>query len=191
MAVRTISCRVNGDAVQKEINSDLRLIDFLRENLRLTGVKEGCGEGECGACTVLLNGDPVNSCLILAVQAEGAEIITIEGLAENGELNQLQQAFIDYGAVQCGFCTPGMILSAKALLDKNPHPSETEIRRAISGNFCRCTGYQAIVDAVHAVHAVHAVLRSVPIPLMRGSSLLHQFREGTDDDNPFLSMGKD
>lgn len=156
MAVRIISCRVNGDAVQKEINSDLRLIDFLRENLRLTGVKEGCGEGECGACTVLLNGDPVNSCLVLAVQAEGAEIITIEGLAENGELNLLQKAFIDYGAVQCGFCTPGMILSAKALLDKNPHPSETEIRRAISGNLCRCTGYQAIVDAVHAVHAISA-----------------------------------
>ena len=151
MAVRTISCRVNGIAVQKEIRSDLRLIDFLREHLQLNGVKEGCGEGECGACTILLNGEPVNSCLILAVQVEGSEIITIEGLAENGELNPLQQAFIDYGAVQCGFCTPGMILSAKALLDKNPHPTEEEIRRAISGNLCRCTGYQAIVDAVQAI----------------------------------------
>ena len=151
MALRTISCRVNGIAVQKEISSDLRLIDFLREHLQLTGVKEGCGEGECGACTILLNGEPVNSCLILAVQVEGSEIITIEGLAENGELNPLQQAFIDYGAVQCGFCTPGMILSAKALLDKNPHPTEEEIRRAISGNLCRCTGYQAIVDAVQAI----------------------------------------
>ena len=151
MAVRTISCRVNGIAVQKEIRSDLRLIDFLREHLQLNGVKEGCGEGECGACTILLNGEPVNSCLILAVQVEGSEIITIEGLAENGELNPLQQAFIDYGAVQCGFCTPGMIQSAKALLDKNPHPTEEEIRRAISGNLCRCTGYQAIVDAVQAI----------------------------------------
>jgi aerobic-type carbon monoxide dehydrogenase small subunit (CoxS/CutS family) len=151
MALRKISCRVNGITVQKEIRSELRLIDFLRENLQLTGVKEGCGEGECGACTVLLNGNPINSCLVLAVQAEGADILTIEGLAAKGELSRLQQAFIDYGAVQCGFCTPGMILSAKALLDKNPHPTEEEIRRAISGNLCRCTGYQAIVDAVQAV----------------------------------------
>ncbi len=151
MAIRTISCRVNGVPVQKEIDSDLRLIDFLRENLQLTGVKEGCGEGECGACTILLNGEAVNSCLMLAVQVEGAELVTVEGLAENGELCRLQQAFIDNGAVQCGFCTPGMILSAKALLDKNPHPTEEEIRRAISGNLCRCTGYQAIVDAIQAI----------------------------------------
>jgi len=129
----------------------MRLIDFLREEMNLTGVKEGCSEGECGACTVLFNGDPVNSCIMLAIQAEGAEITTIEGIAKDGKLSDLQQAFIDHGAVQCGFCTPGMILAAQALLDKNPHPAEAEIRHAISGNLCRCTGYQAIVDAILAV----------------------------------------
>jgi len=127
------------------------LIDFLREEMNLTGVKEGCSEGECGACTVLFNGDPVNSCILLAIQAEGAEITTIEGIAKDGKLSELQQAFVDHGAVQCGFCTPGMILAAQALLDKNPHPTEAEIRRAISGNLCRCTGYQAIVDAILTV----------------------------------------
>jgi len=129
----------------------MRLIDFLREEMNLTGVKEGCSEGECGACTVLFNGDPVNSCILLAIQAEGAEITTIEGIAKDGKLSELQQAFVDHGAVQCGFCTPGMILAAQALLDKNPHPTEAEIRRAISGNLCRCTGYQAIVDAILTV----------------------------------------
>ncbi|MBP8965630.1 MAG: (2Fe-2S)-binding protein [Flexilinea sp.] len=137
--------------MHSEIPSDMRLIDFLREEMNLTGVKEGCSEGECGACTVLFNGDPVNSCIMLAIQAEGAEITTIEGIAKDGKLSDLQQAFIDHGAVQCGFCTPGMILAAQALLDKNPHPAEAEIRHAISGNLCRCTGYQAIVDAILAV----------------------------------------
>ena len=146
-----LSCNINGEEIHSEIPSDMRLIDFLREEMNLTGVKEGCSEGECGACTVLFNGDPVNSCIMLAIQAEGAEITTIEGIAKDGKLSDLQQAFIDHGAVQCGFCTPGMILAAQALLDKNPHPAEAEIRHAISGNLCRCTGYQAIVDAILAV----------------------------------------
>lgn len=146
-----LSCKINGEEIHSEIPSDMRLIDFLREEMNLTGVKEGCSEGECGACTVLFNGDPVNSCIMLAIQAEGAEITTIEGIAKDGKLSDLQQAFIDHGAVQCGFCTPGMILAAQALLDKNPHPAEAEIRHAISGNLCRCTGYQAIVDAILAV----------------------------------------
>ncbi|HQF81105.1 MAG TPA: (2Fe-2S)-binding protein, partial [Flexilinea sp.] len=144
-------CKINGEEIHSEIPSDMRLIDFLREEMNLTGVKEGCSEGECGACTVLFNGDPVNSCILLAIQAEGAEITTIEGIAKDGKLSELQQAFVDHGAVQCGFCTPGMILAAQALLDKNPHPTEAEIRRAISGNLCRCTGYQAIVDAILTV----------------------------------------
>jgi carbon-monoxide dehydrogenase small subunit len=121
---------------------------MLREELDLLGVKQGCGEGECGACTVILNGLPVSSCLVLAVEASGAEITTIEGVADSDGLHPLQQSFVEHGAVQCGFCTPGMVLSAKALLDKVPDPSEFQIRSAISGNLCRCTGYQKIVDAV-------------------------------------------
>ena len=128
----------------------MRLLDLLRNVFRLTGTKEGCGEGECGACTVIVNGKTVNSCLVLAGQAEGAEIITIEGLSVDGKPGKLQQAFIEAGAVQCGFCTPGMILSAKALLDENPKPSDEDIKVALSGNLCRCTGYAKIVDAVRA-----------------------------------------
>ena len=114
----------------------------------MLSVKEGCGEGECGACTIIYNGDAITSCLMLAGQVNGAKVVTLEGVSENGELNYIQQAFVDAGAVQCGFCTPGMVLSAKALLDKNPNPTHEEIRRAISGNLCRCTGYSKIVKAV-------------------------------------------
>lgn len=126
----------------------MRLIDSLREKLGLTGVKEGCSEGECGACTVIMDGEVVNSCLVMAFQAEGSSILTIEGLGDEENIHPIQQAFIDVGAVQCGYCTPGMILAAKALLDKNPNPTEEEIREAISGNLCRCTGYNKIVQAI-------------------------------------------
>ncbi len=143
-----IQLTVNGESVEAAVEPNQTLVQFLREDLGLTGVKHGCGLGDCGACTVILNGKPVNSCLVLAVQAAGGEVLTIEGLAENGVLHPIQQAFVDHGAIQCGFCTPGMILSAKALLDANPKPTEPEIRTAISGNLCRCTGYQKIVQAI-------------------------------------------
>jgi carbon-monoxide dehydrogenase small subunit len=125
-----------------------RLVDLLRTDLGLTGTKEGCGIGECGACTVLIDGKAVNACLVLVGQLEGSEIVTVEHLASDGQLNELQQNFLDSGAVQCGFCTPGMLLSATALLYKNPHPDEEEIREAIAGNLCRCTGYKQIIQAV-------------------------------------------
>jgi aerobic carbon-monoxide dehydrogenase small subunit len=143
-----IQLAVNGEPVEAAVEPNRTLVQFLREDLGLTGTKHGCGLGDCGACTVILNGKPVNSCLVLAVQAAGGEVLTIEGLAENGELHPIQQAFVDNGAIQCGFCSPGMILSAKALLDANPKPTEPEIRTAISGNLCRCTGYQKIVQAI-------------------------------------------
>ncbi len=143
-----ITCTVNGEAVCREVYPNQRLLDFLREELGLTSVKEGCGEGECGACTVIFNGEPVTSCCMLAGQAEGADIVTLEGLSKNGEMDKIQKAFIEVGAVQCGFCTPGMVLTAKALLDKNPHPTMDEIKLAMSGNLCRCTGYAKIHQAV-------------------------------------------
>ncbi|MGB9660510.1 MAG: (2Fe-2S)-binding protein [Moorellaceae bacterium] len=143
-----LQMRVNGRPISVSISPTLRLLDVLRDVLRLTGTKEGCGEGECGACSVIMDGELVNSCLVMAPQAQGKEIITIEGLAENGELHPLQEAFLAAGAVQCGFCTPGMILAAKALLDKNPEPTRQEIATAISGNLCRCTGYTKILEAV-------------------------------------------
>ena len=145
-----VRVKVNDKLFEKEISSDMRLIDFLREELKLTGTKEGCGEGECGACTVILDGVTVNSCLILAAAVDGKDITTIEGLGGK-DLHPLQQAFIDAGAVQCGYCIPGMILSAKAILDKNPEANEGEIREGISGNLCRCTGYEKIITAIKLV----------------------------------------
>jgi carbon-monoxide dehydrogenase small subunit len=141
---------VNGEKVKMNIDPTKRLLDFLRDDLNLTGAKEGCSEGECGACTVILNKKAVVSCSILAGQVNGDEIITIEGLEKNGELDTIQKAFIEKGAIQCGFCSPGMILSCKALLMRNPHPTDDEIKRAIEGNLCRCTGYNKIVEAVHS-----------------------------------------
>lgn len=139
---------VNGVARELDVHPDERLLDTLRDRLGLTGTKEGCGSGECGACTVLLDGKPVNSCLVPSPQVDGRSVVTIEGLGRPGALHPIQQAFVDAAAVQCGYCTPGMILSSKALLDENPDPSETEVRESLAGNLCRCTGYVNIVKAV-------------------------------------------
>lgn len=146
-----LSLRVNGQNVTAQVESHRTLLEFLRDELNLTGVKEGCGDGECGVCTVLMNGEPVRSCLILAVEAQDAEVVTIEGLAPGGELHVLQQAFVDAGAVQCGFCTPGLILATKALLERHPHPNVEHLREAVGGHLCRCTGYEAIFKAVKSV----------------------------------------
>jgi len=143
-----LTCIVNGESVTREIDAEMTLVHFLRDELGLTGTKEGCGEGDCGACTVIVDGISVNSCLYLAVLAEGKEILTIEGLEKNGTMHEIQEAFIKHGAIQCGFCSPGMIMSVKHLLDENPKPTEEEIRRGMSGNLCRCTGYQQMVDAI-------------------------------------------
>jgi len=145
-----LTCTVNGEEVSSLIDPTISLLNFLRKELKLFGTKEGCGEGECGACTVIMNGVAVNSCLVLALEAEGAHITTVEGLSLNGELSVLQQEFMKYDALQCGFCTPGMLMSSRALLDRNPDPTEEEIKEAIAGNFCRCTGYVPIVQAVAA-----------------------------------------
>jgi len=145
-----ISFKINGEKKKLSVDGNMTLLRLIREVLKLTGTKEGCGIGECGACTVLVDGKALNSCLVLAGQIDGCEITTIEGLAKNGELHKIQKAFIEYGAVQCGFCTSGMIMSAKAFLDKNPHPTRDEIKLAISGNLCRCTGYKQIVDAMES-----------------------------------------
>lgn len=141
---------LNGEEVTVNIVPDERLLDTLRKKLDLTGTKEGCGIGECGACTVIMDGKAVNACLVLTAQVEGSEILTVEGLEMNGELDPLQKSFIDHQAVQCGFCTPGMLMSARALLDKNCSPSREEIKTALEGNLCRCTGYKQIVNAVEA-----------------------------------------
>jgi len=143
-----IKFTVNGKKKEVETTISTRLLDLLRDDLHLTGTKEGCGKGECGVCTVIMNDELVASCLILAPQADGAVITTIEGVGDDKCLDPLQEAFIETGAVQCGFCTPGMILAAKKLLEENPHPDEEEIKRGISGNLCRCTGYQKIFDAI-------------------------------------------
>ncbi|MBN1249553.1 MAG: (2Fe-2S)-binding protein [Anaerolineae bacterium] len=143
-----ISLKVNGDTVTVAVRSHQTLLQVLREELGITSPKRGCENGECGACTVIMNGLPVNSCMVFAPEADGAEIETVEGLAPEGKLHPLQEAFIKHNAVQCGFCTPGMLMSAKALLDRNPHPSEEEIRAALVGNLCRCTGYVRIVEAI-------------------------------------------
>ena len=146
-----LSIRVNGSSVEVMIEPNARLIDVLREDLRLTGTKEGCGVGECGACTVVVDGENINSCLTLAASMEGKSITTIEGIQENEELHPIQESFIKNHALQCGFCTPGLIMSAKALLDEVPHPSREEIRVAISGNLCRCTGYDQVIQAIEEV----------------------------------------
>jgi carbon-monoxide dehydrogenase small subunit len=143
-----IRLTINGSERCLRVAAETTLLELIRDHLGLTGTKEGCGKGQCGACTVLLNGHPVNSCLMLAAQADGHEVTTIEGLGRQGRLDVVQRAFIEEGAVQCGFCTPGLILTARALLDEDPDPSEERIRKAISGHLCRCTGYAAIVRAI-------------------------------------------
>ncbi len=148
MAHHRISVTVNGSVESVDVPSNMTLLTMLREKLGLTGTKNGCTAGECGACTVFLNDEPVNSCLVLAVECDGAEVRTVESLARKGKLDPVQQSVIDHNAVQCGFCTPGVLISARALLDRNPDPSEEEIRDALVGNLCRCTGYVRILDAV-------------------------------------------
>jgi carbon-monoxide dehydrogenase small subunit len=147
----SVSVTINGESHELMVKPWQTLLEMLREVLHLTGTKEGCGDGNCGACTVILNGREVNSCLVLAPEVDGSKIITIEGLSSQGELDAIQQAFIDHGAIQCGFCSPGLILTTKAFLSENPHPSENEIRAAIAGNLCRCTGYDKIVRAIMAL----------------------------------------
>ena len=148
MATHRISVKINGETEQVDVPSNMTLLQMLRDKLALTGTKNGCNAGECGACTVLLTGEAVNSCMLLAVECDGAEIVTVEGLIQDGVLDPVQQAVIDHGGVQCGFCTPGILISSRALLDRNPDPTDDDIREALVGNLCRCTGYLRIVDAV-------------------------------------------
>lgn len=148
MSIHTIQITVNGELEQADVPSNRTLLQLLRDQFALTGTKNGCSAGECGACTVILDGEAVNSCMVLAVECDGAQVTTIEGLSKNGRLDPIQQAMIDQGGVQCGFCTPGIILSARALLNRNPTPTDFEIRDALSGNLCRCTGYRSIINAV-------------------------------------------
>jgi len=148
---KTIKVKVNGAEHTLTISPDRMLLDMLRDDLGLTGTKRGCGNGECGACSVIMDGRLVNSCLVPAMKANGSKILTVEGLAGEGDLHPIQEAFLEKGAVQCGFCTPGMLLAAKNLLDQNPHPSIEEIKKAISGNLCRCTGYTKIIEAIESV----------------------------------------
>ena len=145
-----LNVTINGKAMSVEVDPSLRLVDFLRDNLFLTGTKVGCGKGECGACTVIMNGKAVTSCIIPVMRAQGAVIETIEGLAKGAQLHPIQEEFIEKGAIQCGFCTPGMIMSSKALLDENPAPTSLEVQEALGGNICRCTGYVKIEEAVMA-----------------------------------------
>lgn len=151
--MKTIQLRINGQSVSREVPDNRLLLDFLRYDVGLTGTKEGCSVGVCGACTVLIDGQPVSSCLTLAVMANGAEVLTIEGLAEGERLHPLQRAFIESGGFQCGICTPGQILAAKALLDANPQPAKEEIQTWMMGNLCRCTGYYKIIEAIQAAVA--------------------------------------
>ncbi len=150
MMNQSIEFRVNGKKAQLSVGGNQTLLELLRDQLDLTGTKRGCDSGDCGACTVLVDGQPVNACLVLAAEVAGSDITTIEGLEQDDKLHPLQQAFVDYNAVQCGFCTPGMILMASALLDENPHPTEEDIRQYLQGNLCRCTGYGKIVEAIQA-----------------------------------------
>lgn len=150
MGHHSITVTVNGAEERLDVPSNMTLLQMLREKLALTGTKNGCEAGECGACTVLLNGEPVNSCMTLAAEVDGCEVLTIEGLTPQGKLGALQEAFVEYNAVQCGFCTPGMLMTAHALLTRNPHPTEDEIKEALVGNLCRCTGYVRIIKAIQA-----------------------------------------
>jgi carbon-monoxide dehydrogenase small subunit len=150
MAYHTITVAVNGALERIDVPANMTVLQMLRDKLALTGTKNGCEAGECGACTVLVDGEPTNSCMMLAVETDGREIMTVEGLAPEGELSPIQQAFVDQNAVQCGFCTPGMLISTYALLRRNPNPTEEEIKQALVGNLCRCTGYVRIIQAVQA-----------------------------------------
>ncbi len=150
MEMKKISFILNNKQYELKVKPWQTLLELIREDLNLTGAKEGCGQGECGSCTVIMNGKTVNSCLVPAVEADGQEILTIEGLSDNDRLHPIQKAFVGHSGMQCGFCTPGMIMSAKALLDSNPDPTEAEIRESISGNFCRCTGYTKIIESISA-----------------------------------------
>jgi len=148
MALHRITVTVNGEVELVDVPSHMTLLQMLREKLALTGTKNGCAAGECGACTVMMNGEPVNSCMVLAVECDGAELTTVEGLAHDGQLDPVQQAIIEAGGVQCGFCTPGVLISSRALLNRNPNPSEFDVRDALVGNLCRCTGYFRIIEGV-------------------------------------------
>jgi carbon-monoxide dehydrogenase small subunit len=165
-----ITVTVNGAKERLEVRSNETLLQMLRDRLALTGTKNGCSAGECGACTILMNGEPVNSCMVLAVEADGADIVTVEGLAEDGQLTSLQEAFVEHNAVQCGFCTPGVLISAHALLERNPHPTEDETRLALVGNLCRCTGYLRIIQAVRAAAVVTAAERTAPGVARKGDA---------------------
>jgi carbon-monoxide dehydrogenase small subunit len=150
MAYHTITVTVNGALERIDVPANMTVLQMLRDKLALTGTKNGCEAGECGACTVLVDGEPTNSCMMLAVEADGREVMTVEGMAPEGQLSPIQQAFVDHNAVQCGFCTPGMLVSAYGLLRRNPNPTEEEIKQALVGNLCRCTGYVRIIQAVQA-----------------------------------------
>jgi carbon-monoxide dehydrogenase small subunit len=164
MAYHTISVTVNGGREILDVPSNMTLLQMLREQLALTGTKNGCEAGECGACTVLVDGEPVNACMMLAVETDGREVTTVEGLSHDGQLHALQEAFIDHNAVQCGFCTPGMLMSAYALLERNPRPNEEEIREALVGNLCRCTGYLRIIQAVQTATGQTAAMQAAAEP---------------------------
>jgi carbon-monoxide dehydrogenase small subunit len=168
MAFHTIVVTVNGALERLDVPSNMTLLQMLREKLALTGTKNGCEAGECGACTVLLDGEPTNSCMMLAVEADGRHVTTVEGLAPEGELSPLQQAFVEHNAVQCGFCTPGMLMTATALLRRNPQPSEDEIKEALVGNLCRCTGYVRIIDAIQDAARVTSQQAGLPRPATGG-----------------------
>ena len=160
---KTITLEVNGASETEEVEVGMTLLRFLRDRLDLTGTTEGCNEGECGSCMVLLDGRPVNSCLVLAVEAGGGKVTTIEGLSKDGALHPIQEAFLAHASIQCGFCTPGMVVTAVALLRQNPDPSEEEIRSALAGNLCRCTGYRQIVDAVRGAAAAMRAKAAAPL----------------------------
>jgi carbon-monoxide dehydrogenase small subunit len=162
MATHSITVTVNGLEEYVDVPSNMTLLGMLRDKLALTGTKNGCEAGECGACTVLVDGEPVNSCMMLAVEVDGRQVTTVEGLASEGRLSRLQEAFVAHNAVQCGFCTPGVLISAHALLKRNPHPTEEETRAALVGNLCRCTGYLRIIEAIQTAAERAAAEKGVP-----------------------------